>query len=72
MTADKAREYVLRAIEAGPRTAGELLRLARLTGDADKGTYRAIDRALQRCRKAGLVAYRRPVWIKLARARAKR
>ena len=72
MTADKAREYVLRAIEAGPRTAGELLRLARLTGDADKGTYRAIDRALQHHRRAGRIAFRHREWVKASPRRAKR
>jgi len=52
-------------------TFAEMVTSAREAGYGPDA-YQAIDRALQRCRKAGLVAYRRPVWIKLARARAKR
>jgi hypothetical protein len=65
MTTEEARTYVLRAVKAGPRTASELLELARLTGDLDQRTYRAIDRALQHHRKAGRITFQNHLWVML-------
>ena len=71
MTPADASRWVLWVVGSGPMTFAEMVTSAREAGYGPDA-YQAIDRALQRCRKAGLVAYRRPVWIKLARARAKR